>query len=317
MQNLSQLKVSVIIPTYNRGDFLVETIPMIMENCYSNFELVIVDQTKEYPEAIAQELQQLRKQYNFEYHQLDFPNLPLARNYGVWNSTGDIIIFCDDDVILGPDYIQNHVQPYLDDEQVGGVAGRILSAIDEAMSHPSSDIGKLNPDGTFIANFHLEPADRQDADFGMGCNMSFRRSMLARAGDFDERYRGNFYREEGDAFARVKRTGAKIVFEPKAILKHLATPEGGCRKDKYIPRMYFCFRNETLFFMNCMNYQQLPAFLYRLLRWMYATTKVNQLGWMTLPYFMSSVLDGMKTYYLETPHQLSTSLNLNATLKVE
>ena len=315
MQNSRPFKVSVIIPTYNRGNFLVKTIPMIMENHYSNFELVIVDQTKEYPEAIAQELQRLRGQYRFEYYQLNCPNLPLARNYGVWNSDGDVIIFCDDDVILGPDYIQNHVQPYLDDAQVGGVAGRILSAIDEAMSYPSSDIGKLNPDGTFIANFHLEPADRQDADFGMGCNMSFRRSMLAQAGDFDERYRGNFYREEGDAFARVKRLGYKVVFEPKAILQHLVTPEGGCRKDKYIPRMYFCFRNETLFFMNCMNYQQLPAFLYRLLRWMYATTKVNRLGWMTLPYFMSSVVDGVKTYYLDKPHQLSTSLNFNAALK--
>jgi GT2 family glycosyltransferase len=314
MQNLNQLKVSVIIATYNRGEFLVETIPMIMENCYSDFELVIVDQTKEYSESIAQELQRLRQQYNFEYHQLDFPNLPLARNYGVWNSKGEIVIFCDDDVILDSNYIANHVQPYLDDDKIGAVAGRILSAIDEALSDPSGEVGKLNSDGTFIANFHLKTADRQEADFGMGCNMSFRRSVLSQAGDFDERYRGNFYREEGDTFARVKRTGFKVVFEPQAILKHLATPEGGCRKDKYIPRMYFCFRNETLFFMNCMSYRQFPAFLYRLLRWMYATTKGKELGWMTLPYFMSSVLDGMKTYYLEKPHQLSTSLNLNNSL---
>jgi GT2 family glycosyltransferase len=301
--------VSVIIATYNRGDFLVKTIPMIMENNYSNFELMIVDQTQEYPQEIADELQRLRQTYSFKYHQLDFPNLPLARNYGTWNSSGEILIFCDDDVILDANYIENHVQPYMDDEKIGAVAGRILSAIDEALSDPSGEIGKLNPDGTFIANFHLQPSTRQEVDFGMGCNMSFRRSVLSQAGDFDERYRGNFYREEGDTFARVKRLGFKVVFEPKAILKHLATPEGGCRKDKYIPRMYFCFRNETLFFMNCMNYQQLPAFLYRLLRWMYATTKGKQLGWMTLPYFMSSVLDGMKTYYLEKPHQLSSSLN--------
>ena len=306
--NDRDLKVSVIIPTYNRGEFLVETIPMVMKNQYPNFELVIVDQTPGYSPEITQKLEKLKLTYSFVYHKLIVPNLPMARNYGLEQSQGDIIIFCDDDVILDKDYIYNHVQPYLDDIQVGAVAGRILSQIDEAMSHSSGQIGQLLPDGRFIANFHLKPDDRKEVDFGMGCNMSFRRSALAEAGNFDERYRGNFYREEGDAFARVKRLRYKVIFEPLAILEHLATPSGGCRKDQYIPRMYYCFKNETLFFMNCMNYQQFPAFIYRLLRWMYATTKVNQLGWSSLPYFMSSIFAGLKTYYFEKPDQMSLSL---------
>lgn len=50
MPNL--VKVSVIIPTYNRGEALCNTIDSILKNDYDNFEVIVVDQTQDYPEEI-------------------------------------------------------------------------------------------------------------------------------------------------------------------------------------------------------------------------------------------------------------------------
>jgi GT2 family glycosyltransferase len=296
---------SVVISTYNRSALLVDTIEMIVANEYPHIELVVVDQTPHHPEEVRLRLEESWHKYRYRYLRLPFPNLPVARNVGIRRSNGQILIFCDDDVVVAPDYVASHVRCY-GDPNIGAVAGRVVSAMDGALSHPSGLIGRLNRDGTFIANFHR--SDRTDVDFGMGCNMSFRRSALTRAGGFDERYTGGFYREEGDAFARVKQLGYRVVFEPGAALEHLATAEGGCRKDRYVPRMYSVFRNETLFFLNCLDRRHLPQFVHRLLRWMYATVRSNGYSASEFFYFLGAFFGGAKTYYCERADRISASL---------
>src|SRR5262249_42458496 len=120
----------------------------------------------------------------------------------------------------------------------------------------------------------------------------------------------SFYREEGDAFARVKRLGYKVIFEPATALRHLATPEGGCRKDKYLPRMYSVFRNETLYFMNCMEHRRFPRFAYRLLRWMYATVRTNHYSLLTMTYFARAMLAGIGAYCFQRPDRISARSQL-------
>jgi GT2 family glycosyltransferase len=299
------VSASVVIATYNRGTWLLDTIEHVMRNEYPQFELIVVDQTKEYEPTVTGRLDEARQKYGFQYVRLPFPCLTFARNVGLKHAKGDVVIFCDDDVVVAADYIEQHVRCY-SDPAVGAVAGRVVSKMDAALSHPSGAIGRVMPDGSFIANFHGE--QRGEVDFGMGCNMSFRRSALEEVGGFDERYTGGFYREEGDAFARVKRRGHRVVFEPDACLEHLASPDGGCRKDVLLPRMYTTFRNETLFFFNCMRLRHLPRFTNRLFRWMYATVRSRNFSLTKMAYFSCAFFGGLKAYYFERPNKLSATL---------
>jgi GT2 family glycosyltransferase len=293
---------SVIIATYNRGPTLIETINGILLNDYAATELVVVDQTREYTREVSDRLAELQAQHGYKHLRLSLPSLTLARNVGIQNSNGEVIIFCDDDVVVGRDFVRTHVRCY-DNPYVGAVAGRVIGPGDEERIGTPAWTGKLHADGTFTANFHRGVS--AEVDFGMGCNMSFRRSALIRAGCFDERYCGGFYREEGDTFARVKKLGYRVVFEAAASLEHLVAPGGGCRKDEYVPRMFSVFRNETLFFLNCMQYRFLPVFAYRLLRWMYATVKTNGYSFRELIYFAIAPLSGAKAHFLARPDQLS------------
>src|SRR5882762_11172627 len=93
-------RMSVVIPTYNRGSILADTLRMVLQQDYDDYEIIVVDQSTEcspeVEEVIATAAEKIR------YLRLHVPNLPAARNAGVRAATGDIIAFIDDDVEIGP-----------------------------------------------------------------------------------------------------------------------------------------------------------------------------------------------------------------------
>ena len=75
-------RVSVIIPTYNRGMLLVETIESLYQSTYPDWELIVVDQTPIMAEDVRNGLLRLNRQRPFIYVKLDKPSLTVARNAG-------------------------------------------------------------------------------------------------------------------------------------------------------------------------------------------------------------------------------------------
>jgi len=282
---------------------LFDTIEMVMQNEHPEYELIVVDQTQEINDAYQQRLDELRQQYDFRYIRLPEPNLTFARNVGLKEASGDVIIFIDDDVELEPDFISNHVKCYAD-PAVGAVAGRVIESKGDT-THPSKLIGCLREDGSIIGNFHL--SDRREVDYGRGCNMSFRRDHLIDIGLCDERYSGGFYREDSDLFARVKRLGKKVVFEPTTRVVHLESDGGSrtVRGRKDLKRQYSVFKNETLFFMSCMDEGDFFPFAHRMLRWTYAVAKRKGCNWLEFLYLWSAFFDGIRVYYFVDPRHLS------------
>ena len=297
--------LSLVIATYDRGEELVETLRHFVADSSAKVEIRVVDQTPSYSRHVLDALEELQKA-GYRHVYLRYPSLTLARNLGLRETSGEIVLFCDDDVVPSPGFLPAHLRPYAD-PTVGAVAGRVTGHMDDALRDPSRLTGRVRRDGSFTANFDsLEPAD---VDFGMGCNMSFRRSALMAAGGFDERYTGSFFREEGDAFARVKRLGYRVVFEPAAHVEHLAAPAGGCRADELRTRMASTFRNETLFFFNSMKVRDTPLFLARIARWMHATAKSAGDPPGTSLRYAWAALCGLGTHLFKRPDRLSAKLS--------
>ena len=103
-------KVSVVIPTYNRFKYLMNTIQSVKEQTYTNIEIIVVNDCSTETEYY---------QYNWTANGIHFVHLPenskvtfgyacagFVRNKGIEVSNGKHIAFCDDDDIWFPQKIE-------------------------------------------------------------------------------------------------------------------------------------------------------------------------------------------------------------------
>jgi glycosyltransferase involved in cell wall biosynthesis len=104
----NKIEATVIIPTYNRITVLKSCLQKLIDQTTENFEILLIDDcssdgTKEYIKSS------------------DFPNLKYirlkehlgpyyARNLAIRQAKGEIIIFIDSDVIVFPDFVEDHIK---------------------------------------------------------------------------------------------------------------------------------------------------------------------------------------------------------------
>jgi len=253
------IKTSIIIPTYNRGKLLCNTLTNLIGQLPTDGEIVVVDQSDE----VYSELMEIAKNHSTQihYYKIFVKGLPHARNYGLKRAIGETIIFCDDDIIPSQNFIKNHLQNYKEKE-VGGVGGRIILNGNQSHDNPNLNkvIGKVRWwDAYLIDNF--DATEMAYIDHVQGCNMSFRKEALIKAGGFDERFGGSAHLEETDLCMRIRKAGYKLVFDPKAELVHLKDAKGGCRAENYKQWFYWYGHNNMLFFLKNFNQYLFPIFI--------------------------------------------------------
>lgn len=226
--------ISVIIPTYGREEILRETLASVIQQDYPSYEVLVIDQTAQHQPETQTYLNQLAVEQKIRLFQVDWASLPGARNYGVRRSTGEIVLFLDDDVQLPVGFLAAHGRNYVDRPEIGAVAGRVYDRMKLADAKPGLAIDYLPPQAMDpgIAWYHIDlvhTCKPQRVLTARGCNMSFRRSVFEQHGIwFDERFRGSAVREESDFCLRIRRTGMQIWYDPEANLIHLGEETGGC-----------------------------------------------------------------------------------------
>ena len=257
--------VSLIIPTYGREEALRDTIKDAIAQDYTNFEILVVDQTPSHENATEELLTELSDSKKIKWFCLDWASLPGARNYGVRHSTGEIIIFIDDDVQLTRNYIASHVKNFQGHPEIGAVAGRVFDRMKLADSGDNLVIEDLPPEAMDpgIAWYHIDlvhTVKPQPVISARGCNMSYRREIFTEHNIwFDERFRGSAVREESDFCLRLRsNTGYQIWYDPEANLVHLGEETGGChdiatRSLKYQITFY---HNHFLMALKNLNFSQ-------------------------------------------------------------
>ncbi|MBK1990504.1 glycosyltransferase family 2 protein [Sphaerospermopsis aphanizomenoides BCCUSP55] len=230
----NQPLISVVIPTYRREKLLQDSIVDILKQDYPHFEVLVVDQTQTHEPETQAFLEEMAAAGKIKLFRLDWASLPGARNYAVRRSSGEIILFIDDDVQLTPGFLTAHAKNYIEHPEVGAVAGRVFDRMKLGDSGGELEIEYLPPEAMDpgIAWYHIDlvhTTKPQQVLTARGCNMSFRREVFTKYGiQFDERFRGSAVREESDFCLRFRRTGYKIWYDPEAYLVHLGEETGGC-----------------------------------------------------------------------------------------
>lgn len=101
---VDQPLVSVIIPTYNRADFIGETIQSVLNQTYRNWELLVIDDgSADDSEAVVAGFADDR----IFYYKLDHTGyIGKVKNYGIKMSRGEYIAFLDSDDLWRPDKLE-------------------------------------------------------------------------------------------------------------------------------------------------------------------------------------------------------------------
>jgi GT2 family glycosyltransferase len=172
---------SIIICTHNRADLLTECLRATIREMKSSEprgELIIVnnastDDTETAVNRLADETKDavdLRQIFESE------PNLSVARNRGIDEATGSIVIFLDDDAFPAPGWLACCLNAFAANPKVLGVGGEVAPKLDAArpdwFREPLSAIYTiLDLGGTAVRPFppHAHP---------VGANMAFRRSVF-------------------------------------------------------------------------------------------------------------------------------------------
>ena len=131
------IQASVIICTYRRDKVLVETIDQVLAQADGLAEIVIVDQKAQHDSATHEYLRTKFDKGLIRYFNLEEAGLTHARNFGAAQARGAVLLFCDDDVVLCPNWIREHLAMYAD-EQVSAVAGQVLNVGQCARDAPGS-----------------------------------------------------------------------------------------------------------------------------------------------------------------------------------
>ena len=94
------IKFSIIVPVYNVENYIKKCINSILEQDYSNFEILVIDDgSSDSSISIVNSFED----YRIKIYKKENGGLSSARNYGVKNVSGDYIWFVD-----GDDYIHKN-----------------------------------------------------------------------------------------------------------------------------------------------------------------------------------------------------------------
>src|SRR5690606_31075725 len=107
--------VSIILPCYNQGTFLLESLNSLNKINYSNKEIIIVNDgsTENLTNYIISELDPEKYTIINQENQ----GLAMARNKGIEISNGEFIIPLDADNLLGEEFINKCIQIFLDNPE--------------------------------------------------------------------------------------------------------------------------------------------------------------------------------------------------------
>lgn len=212
---MNNIKVSFIVCNYSKELFpdTLECINSLTKQDHINKEILLVmDKNDELHKMF---LNSIPASVNILINMN--PGLSEARNLGIKNAKGDIIVFIDDDAYADKNYLPNLIKNY-EEPNVSGVVGKILPK--EKPGYPE----ELYWIGGFTYKGY--PQVRCEVRNGHGCNMSFRKEVFDKAGLFDVKLgrvgKKLVTAEETEFSIRVLNSfpGSKIIYDPEVVVYH-------------------------------------------------------------------------------------------------
>jgi GT2 family glycosyltransferase len=214
----------VVIPTKDRPQACEETVIALRNQTLprSEYEIVVVDDgsrpargsfsSADWPECTVV--------------RLDGRERSIARNAGAKVANGEILAFVDDDITVGPDFLETHLAGHR--EWDGGLLVGAIHLPESALRQPFGRFRRaLEKQGV-----PLQRGVTRTKNFCTAANMSMARRQFLRLGGFDETL---VSAEDQDLALRHSEAGGTIAFLPEAV---------GIHRDETMDVRSYCRRAE-------------------------------------------------------------------------
>jgi glycosyltransferase involved in cell wall biosynthesis len=196
------LRVSVVIPTYQRPNLLLKCIGALNKQLLplSDFEVIVVSDGPD--EATALALAGFGNSLlNLRYLPMPVKKGPAAaRNYGWQHAQANFIAFTDDDTLPNPNWLNGYLQSYKG-EELAAFTGKVVVPLPQ---HPT--------------DFALNTAGLETADF-VTANCACTLKALQITNGFDERF-AMAWREDSDLHFKLLEAGIPLRKIEDALIVH-------------------------------------------------------------------------------------------------
>jgi len=202
------MKVSVVIPTYNCSRTIIKCANSLLNIDYPKSEMEIIfvddgstDNTKELLKQYAQ------KNNIIKFFEQTHKGPASARNIGINNASGDIIVFTDSDCIVPPDWIIKLVNKF--NKDIGAVGGSLKPF---SLDTTSEIFEQYRRDSLYGHEEHI-------IDALPSCNLAVKKEVLLKIKGFDESFKYPSS-EDYDLCYRIRDAGYKILYDPSIAILH-------------------------------------------------------------------------------------------------
>ena len=204
--------ISIIVCTYNRDKYIYNVLKS--NNSTDDTEKECIRFQSDYPEV------------KFRYFLETAQGLSFARNRGIKESRGEILLFLDDDSFVQKDYLVNLVRNLEDYPDADAFGGKITPLFESGVT--PEWLAKWNKSWISAIDLGNRVKLFKKGKYPIGANMGIRRSCLEAVGDFNTklgRSRKNLMGgEEKDIFNRIRNQGGKIYYFPDVEVQHIIPP---------------------------------------------------------------------------------------------
>ncbi|MGR3302287.1 MAG: glycosyltransferase family 2 protein [Candidatus Scalindua sp.] len=235
--------VSIVIPTLNRKEDMVECLDSIQNLDYpkKKIELIIWDNgsTDGTSEAVKSKVNEMVHRGFSKIEIIKSPEnlgpyIPYNKVGSKLSKESQYILGLDDDVVLDKDCLSKLVEVTRVNHRVGVVGGCI-----KYFDFPDKTILSGGWINWWLGRFvDLNTDKLTKCDYVIGCCWLIDRNIFNTVGGFDEDYFTMQW--EMDFCSRVQKRGFNIYYQPEAIIKH-KVPLGGKRTG-----LYYQYRNKLL-----------------------------------------------------------------------
>lgn len=112
---MQEVKVSVVIPTYNSARYVITAVESVLAQTYRHFEVLVVD------DGSTDDTKEVLSKYEESIRYLYKPNggVSKARNYGIQRAQGKYIAFLDADDVWLPEKLEKQIALLESDTNIG------------------------------------------------------------------------------------------------------------------------------------------------------------------------------------------------------
>lgn len=202
--------VSVIIPTYNRGSLLLQTLESVFQQTYKDFEVIVVNDGSR--DNTGEILRALVANGSIRYVEQANQGLSCARNTGASMAVGEYLAFVDDDDLWPLDKLEWQVRSLDRNTQAAMVYG--FSKSFENLFTAEKAARPLEPKGGPSGDCRRAFLE---ANFMSSIGQTLiRRSAFEKVGRFES---GRLYAEDCDLYIRLSKI-APFIYEERLALHY-------------------------------------------------------------------------------------------------